>query len=306
MNNFSSDKQIVLIEKPTHYRHTNRRNSIVKFKFSTIEVVMTSILDLNTDCLAFIFDYFTIYELIELEKVCRTFKTACDYAYTTKRFHKLRIELRNLRTEYFSDIFNRIGDTLRDFEFSGGYIMDENVKCTMIDGVTKSAAKLRSLTINYTQFTTTNFIELQDCFSNLIYLDLSRCGIDEESLGITLDGDRFQNIKTLKLAGNACMNGSFFNNMKHVEVLDVSYCFGLRFDEFSIFLANCIKLTDLNVSASCQLVHGVENFLQIILSHQPHIEVLLMENTGIVADVEVLAKFTKLRDSCFEGRRFGT
>lgn len=265
-----------------------------------------SLLDLNDDCLLCIFEYFSIYELIELEKVCSAFKRTCCNVYTTKRYHKMRLELRNLRTEYFSDIFERVGETLRNFEFSGGYIMDEYVKCTMIDGASKSCPKLNSLTVNYTQFTTANFIQLQECFGNLIYLDLSRCGLDEESLAVTLDGERFKNIKTLKLAGNSCMNGSFFSSMKHVEVLDVSYCFGLRFEEFFIFLKDCIKLTNLDVSASCQLVHGTDKFLKSVLERQPHVETLLMENTGVVKDLEVLSKFTKLKVSCFEGRRFGT
>lgn len=265
-----------------------------------------SILDLNDDCLIVVFDFFSIYELIELEKVCRVFKLTCNNVYTTRRFHKMRIELRNLKTEYFSDIFDRVGATLRNFEFSGGYIMDESVKCTMIDGVSKLCPKLMSLTINYTQFTTTNFIQLQESFTNLTYLDLSRCGIDEDTLGLTLDGEKFRKIKTLKLAGNSCMSGSFFKNMIHVEVLDVSYCFELKFNEFFIFLKNCIKLIDLNVSASCQLVHGDENFIKVIHNHQPHIEALLMENTGVTVDRDILTKFVQLKVCRFEGRRFGT
>lgn len=264
------------------------------------------LLDLNNDCLIRIFSNFSLYELIELEKVCSHFKIICNNVYTTRRFHEMRIELRNLRTEYFNDIFKRIGSTLRCFEFSGGFIMDENVKCTMIDGVSKSSPKLHSLTINYTQFSARNFVKLQECFLNLIYLDLSRCGIDEESLGVILDGERCKKITTLKLAGNVCMSGSFFKNMKHVQILDVSYCFGLKFVEFSIFLKNCIRLTELNISASCQLVHGTENILTNLLAHQPNIEVMLMQNNGFVVDVEVLSKFAKLKVSCFEGRRFGT
>lgn len=266
---------------------------------------MMSILDLNVDCLIVIFNYFSIYELIELEKVCRLFKSTCDTVYTTRRFHKLRIELRNLRTEYFTKIFERVGRTLRNFEFSGGFIMNENVKQTMIDGVSKFCPQLTSLTVNYTSFTTANFIGLQDSFAQLVYLDLSRCGIDEDSLQVSLDGERFRNVKTLKLAGNASMKGSFFKSMSHVEVLDVSYCFDLEFDEFFHFLKNCIKLIELNVSASCRMVHGVENFLLIVYTHQPQIETLLMENTGIAVDTSVLSKFERLRVCRFEGRRFG-
>lgn len=267
---------------------------------------MMSILDINDDCLIHIFEFLSIYELIDIENVCDVFKRICYNVYNSKSFHKMRIELRTLRTDYVKDIFERVGNSMRIFEFSGGFIMSEDVKSRIIEGVAKSCPNLKSLTVNYTEFSHTNFLELQKCFEKLTYLDLSGCGIDENSLGITLDGEKFKNIKTLKLAGNSYMNGSFFKTMKNVEELDVSYCFGLKFHEFSVFLENCKKLVNLNVSASCQVVHDVENFLEILLTYQPHIEKLLMDKTGIVKDLEVLSKFNNLKVCSFEGRRFGT
>lgn len=267
---------------------------------------MMSILDLDDDSLMNIFDYLSIYELIEVEKVCKMFKAICGEVYSSKRFQKMRIEYLHLRTEYFKDIFDRTGKTMRSFEFSGGYIMDENVKQVMIKGVTSSCPRLKRLQINYVQFTCTNFNQLQNCFCNLTCLDLSRCSINESTLNVALDGERFKSIKTLKLAGNSGMTGSFFQSMKHVESLDVSYCFSLSFFEFLKFLTNCIKLVKLNVSASCQLVSEDENFLNIILIHQPIIETLLMNNTGLTRDDETLSKFKNLKYSSFEGRKFGT
>ena len=265
-----------------------------------------TILDLDQDCLQKIFEYLSIYELIESEKVCETFQLTCERVYSSKKFHRMRIELRYLKTEYFKDIFERIGSSLRDFEFSGGYIMDEVVKQTMIEGVTKKCSKLKSLSINYVQFNTDSFIKLQPSFCNLKLLDLSRCGISEVSLdNIELDGEKFRSVKTLKLAGNSCMTGSLFKNMKHVESLDISYCYNLSFFEFLKFVKNCVKLTELDVSASCQLVSEDENFLEIILSHQPNIEKLKMDNTGIARDEETLKKFKNLKFASFEGRKFG-
>lgn len=267
---------------------------------------MMTILDLDDDSLMNIFAFLSIYELIEVEKVCQVFKAICDEVYCSKRFQKVRIELLHLRTEYLKDIFDRTGKTIRAFEFSGGYIMNENVKQTMIKGVANSCPKLKRLKVNYVQFTSRNFYQLQSCFCNLTHLDLSRCSIDETSLGITLDGDRFKSIKTLKLAGNSCMTGSFFQGMKQVESLDVSYCFNLSYFEFLKFLKNCINLVKLNVSASCQLVSEDENFLKIILIHQPNIETLMMDNTGLTKDDETLAQFKSLKYSSFAGRKFGT
>lgn len=267
---------------------------------------MLSILDLDDDCLSDIFQFLSIYELIEAEKVCETFKSICYDVYRSKRFHKTKIELRYLRTEYYKMIFDRIGGTLRCFEFSGGHIMDENVKKTLIEGVTESCPKLKSLKINYVQFTNETFKQLQQCFCNLTFLDLSRCSINESSLGICLDGEKFKNIKTLKLAGNSCMTGSFFKTMKHVEIFDISYCYNLSYFEFLHFLRNCLNLIELNVSASCQLVSEDENFLGVILEHQPNIQKLFMDNTGVTKDAEVLSKFRCLKFSSFEGRKFGT
>lgn len=265
-----------------------------------------SILNLDQDCLLKIFEYLSIYELIEAEKVCEIFKLACESVYSSKKFHKMRIELRYLKTENFRDIFERVGSSLRAFEFSGGYIMDEVVKETMIEGVSKKCSKLKSLSINYVQFNTESFLKLQPSFCNLKVLDLSRCGISEASLdNIELDGEKFKSIKTLKLAGNSCMTGSFFKNMKHVESLDISYCYNLSFFEFLKFMKNCVKLVELDVSASCQLVSEDENFLEVILTHQPKIEKLKMDNTGIARDEETLRKFKKLKFASFEGRKFG-
>lgn len=271
------------------------------------EVEVLTIVDLDDDCLIKIFEFLSIYELIDVEKVCETFKGTCESVYRSKRFHKLRLELRSLKTQYLNDIFDRLGNSLCDFEFSGGYIMNEEVKQMMIDGVTKSCSKLKSLSVNYVQFSVENFTQLQESFCGLTTLDLSRCGISEASLGnVELDGERFKSIKTLKLAGNSCMIGSFFKSMQQVEILDVSYCYNLSFFHFLEFLKSCKKLVELNVSASCQVVWEVENFLEIVFEHQPKLEKLIGDNTGIIRDEEVLAKFKKLKYASFEGRKFGT
>lgn len=268
-----------------------------------------TILNLNRDCLIKIFEFLTIYELISVEKVNDIFKSTCESVYKSKSFHKLRLELRSLEKEYFKDlqIFDRIGQSLRAFEFSGGYIMNEAIKQTIIDGVANSCTKLESFSINYVKLTNEDFIQLEKLFCNLTTLDLSRCGIDESLLGnIELDGERLKSVKTLKLTGNTCMIGSFFKNMKHVEVLDVSYCFSLCFYEFTEFLRNCRNLVDLNVSASCKLVSESSSFLETVFTYQPEIEKLFMDNTGAVRDDQEIAKFTKLKFSSFEGRKFGT
>ena len=264
-----------------------------------------SILELNDDCLIAIFNFLSIYELIEAESVCEAFKVICENIYGSKRFHKMRIELRYLRPEHFDNIIKRVGKTWRNFEFSGGYIMDEKLKNLLIEGVSKSCPKMTSLTINYVQFCQESLTRVSECFINLTYLDLSRCNINESTLGFTLKDEQCKNIKTLKLAGNSCMTGKFFKSLKHVEVLDVSHCFILSYFEFVSFLKNCLKLTSLDLTGTSQLIPEDENFLDLIYSHQPHIEQLTMDNTGLDEDKEVLRKFKNLKHSSFLGRKFG-
>lgn len=262
-----------------------------------------SILDLNQDCFDNIFKYLSIYELIDVEGTCRAFKYTCELAYESKRFRAFRIELRYFKTEYLRDIFRRIGDTLRSFEFSGGYIMDELVKQTVIEGVT-DCTNLKKLSINYVQFTKEQFEELSTCFTILTHLDLSHCNINERNLE-KLDGDSLPNIKTLKLVGNAAMSGEFFCSMKHVEALDVSFCFGLRYYWFRQFLKNCLKLIELDLTGSSCVVPEDVDILEQILLYQPNIEKLILNQIGIERNEEILSKFRQLKYSSVTGRKFG-
>lgn len=266
---------------------------------------MTSIFCLNQDCLNNIFKYFTIYELIDIEETCSAFKATCEEIYRSKKFHSFRIELRYLKAEYLNAIFERIGDTVRTFEFSGGGGMDEGIKQIVIDAVSNNCIKLTKLSLNYLHFDNNQFRELQKCFNNLTYLDLSRCAISESRIDC-LNGDKFTNIKTLKLTGNVQMSGAFFKSMKHVEKLDVSYCYELQYFEFQQFLKNCIKLIELDLSASCQAIPEDQDIFEQLLLYQPNIERLVMNDVGIERNDEILSKFKHLKFSSITGRKFGT
>lgn len=148
---------------------------------------------LDDDCLIEIFSHLTIYELIRAERVCRTFWDICDRIYP--RFQKMRIELRYLEVNYFKAILVRVSPYLKSFEFSGGYIMDDYIKRTLILGVHKSP-QLQRLSINYTQFSRELMLDLSTCFKNLVFLDLSQCNLDEENMnGIFDDSLTLKNLK---------------------------------------------------------------------------------------------------------------
>ncbi|CAO1409540.1 unnamed protein product [Diamesa hyperborea] len=265
---------------------------------------MTTIYDLNEDCLSNIFKYLTIYELIEVEKVCELFKDTCDVVYKSKVYHRMRLELRYMRPLFFGDIFDRIGGNLRHFEFSGGYIMDEGLKLKLINGVINKCPKLQNLIINYIQLTKENLLNLSTCFNRLTCLDLSRCGLDEDNMAGILDGDNLRNFTTLNVIGNTMIQGNFLVNMKHLKNLDISYCFDLRYTEFIKFLKNCTKLIQLDISACVQLLEG--DIIGDLLNLQPHLEKLHFQYAGIPQDDDRYLLFKSMKDFKIHGYRFGT
>lgn len=260
---------------------------------------------LNQDCFDQIFSYFDIYQLIDIEETCSSFKVTCENAYASKKFHKFKIELRSLRAEYLEKILDRIGPTVRDFRFSGGFIMDEKIKQNLINGLINCEI-LSKLTINYMQFDKALFDKLHNCFDTLTYLNLANCNINEQSDGIKLSNDNTKNLKHLVLSGNANMSGEFFNSIESIESLDINYCFNLRYYQFLIFIENCKNLKSLNITGSPQLIPEDRNILEDLLLHQPNLEVLLMDNDGVEEDSKVLVKFKHLKRTSFSGKKFGT
>lgn len=265
----------------------------------------TTIEDLNQDCLNYIFSYFDIYQLIEIEETCSSFKSTCENVYASKKFHKLKIELRYLRTEYLERILDRVGPNMKRFEFSGGFIMDETIKEIIVDGLVNNCERLNKLTLNYVQFDKVLFDKLQNCFDSLISLNLAHCAINEESSGVVLRNDNTKNLKHLVLTGNMNMSGEFFQSVNSIETLDISFCNNLRYYQFLQFLKNCKNLKHLDVTGSPQLIPDDRNIFEDLLL-QPNLEVLLMDKTGVDVDYKVLAKFKNLKTTSFSGQKFGT
>lgn len=266
----------------------------------------TNLEDLNQDCLNYIFSYFDIYQLIDIEVTCSSFKATCESVYSSRKFHTFKIELRYLRSEYLRKVLDRIGPTVRNFGFSGGFLMNEDIKETLIEGLVSNCECLTSLTINYVQFDKKLFDKLQKCFDSLIYLDLGHCALNEQRSGIVLRNDNTRDLKRLVLAGNVNMSGEFFKCIENLEELDISYCSGLRYYQFLKYLKTCKNLKSLNATGSPQLIPDNRNIFEDLLLFQPNLEELLMDNSGVEADSHVLAKFKNLKKASFSGRKFGT
>lgn len=268
---------------------------------------MPTILDiLNQDCLNQIFSYFDIYQLIDIEETCSLFKVTCLNEYSSKKYHKFKIELRTLKPDYLERILERIGPTMKEFQFSGGFIMDQKIKETLINGLINNCECLRKLTINYLQLDKELFDKLQSCFDSVIYLNLANCAINEANDGIILRNENVKNLKQLVLNGNANMSGEFFKTIENIESLDVSYCFNLRYYQFLTFLKTCNNLKSLNITGSPQIIPDDRNIFEDLLLFQPDLETLLMDNDGVEGDTKVLSKFKHLKKTSFSGNKFGT
>lgn len=266
-----------------------------------------NILDLNQDCLNYLFSsYFDIYQLIDIEDTCSLFNATCLNVYTSKKFHKLKLELRTMRVDYLNHLIERIWPTAREFSFSGGFIMDEKVLNGIIYGLADHSRNLKKLTINYVTMNENLLTKLQNgLFEQLNYLNLSNCTINEQNLGVVLKNENLKNLKQLVLSGNVNMIGNFFQNLENIEELDISFCSSVTYFHLLIFFKTCKNLKHLNISSSPQAIPEGRNIFEDLLKYQPNIEVLLMANNGIEADNEILAKFKYLKQTSFSGRRWG-
>lgn len=254
---------------------------------------MATILDLNEDCLINIFSYLKIYELIRVESTCKLFQAVCKMVYP--QFSNLRLERRYLDLSYFDDIMKRVSPHLKKFEFAGGYILQDEVKRTFISGVLNSP-KLKSLTINYVQFSRELMVPFSTCFINLVYLNLERCNLDEDTMeGVFENSENFTNLKTLVISGNTMLTGKCILNLKYLEDLDASYCFDLSYKEFVRFLKNCDNLLRLDISA-CYRLLDEGNIIEDLLFYQENLEKLHYSYVGIDVRDERFGRFEKLKD----------
>lgn len=261
---------------------------------------MTTIYDLNEDCLIYIFKYLTIYELIEAEEVSEIFKNTCDVVYKSKWYHWINLDLRTMRPMIIADIFDRIGKSLKGFEFYGDYIMDRDLRMRIIVGLTNKCPKLQYLIINYVEFTVSYMQSLSSCFKHLRYLDLSLCRLDESTMAGILDGNKLRNLSTLKILGNPSIKGSFFINMKYLNSLDVSYCYDLQYNKFTKFLKKCIKLLELDISGCVELL-DTGDIIQDLLTYQPHLEKLHFRFSGIPQNDKRYLMFKSMKNFNIDG-----
>lgn len=211
-----------------------------------------TIYDLDEDSLLEIFRYLDFNELLDASGVCVLFRQLSRRCLRKIRHFELdyRAFMNNFHLPRINDIMSNIGPHLKAFKFSGGFIMNEDLKRTIVNDVALNCVTLQHLTINYVELRAEHLTALKVLLPHLTGLDLGRCALRDDILGAFIE-DASQ-LKALAIPGNAELDGSFLDvwqNCHQLEQLDVSYCYSLSVGKMETFLTRAIKLKAVDVTA---------------------------------------------------------
>ncbi|KAL1373607.1 hypothetical protein pipiens_005126 [Culex pipiens pipiens] len=189
---------------------------------------------LDEDSLLEVFGYFSFDELLLMSRVCTRF---------------LQLSRRCLRKIRHFELDYR---AIASRDFSGGFIMNEDLKRGIVEGVALTCGTLQHLTINYVELREEHLVALTALLSHLTGLDLGRCALRDETFGPFIA--KASMLQTLAIPGNAELHGEFLErwaDCQRMEQLDVSYCYSLNVGNLKPFLARAVKLKAVDVTA-CQ------------------------------------------------------
>ncbi|XP_058060073.1 uncharacterized protein LOC131210797 [Anopheles bellator] len=213
------------------------------------------LLDLDEDSLMEIFSYFNFEELLFLSVVCIPFLQLCRRH--LRKIRHFELDYRTLlgrpepvRIEHLHNIFQCLAPSLDAFRFSGGFIMDEMLKQSIVDNLATSCSSLRHLTINYVQLNEHHLRPLTTLLPALVSLDLGHCDLQDNSLAEFLQC-RPLKLRTLAIPGNTNLVGTFFDSWTScdtLEQLDVDHCSSLNIGQIKAFLLRATRLSAITVS----------------------------------------------------------
>lgn len=210
------------------------------------------IYDLDEDSLLEVFRYLNFNQLLEASRVCILFRQLSrrclrrikhfelDYRAFMNDFHLPRIDV----------ILSNIGPNLEAFKFSGGFIMNEDLKRTIVYDVALHCTSLQHLTINYVELKAEQLVALKPLLSHLTGLDLGRCALQDDFFGPFIESA--SQLQTLAVPGNASLDGSFLDGWQccsRLEQLDVSHCYSFNVGKLEAFLGRAVKLRSVDVTA---------------------------------------------------------
>ena len=212
-------------------------------------VESTTIYDLTDDCLMEIFSYLDFDEMLKISEVCRLFSDVCKEMFHKIKHFELDFRLLSANNRNLNLLFSNLGPHMISFKFSGGYIMDENLKRDIIVNVAKYCWSLKHLTLNYLKLPRELLLELGQIVESLELLDLGRTEVDDDVIGDILINA--SDLKMLCLPGNINLTGRFLEqtNVESLEQLDLSYCYDFDISFLDAFLNTARNLKHVDVTA---------------------------------------------------------
>lgn len=255
---------------------------------------------LDDDCLLYIFKYLSMKDIMNIERAHPDiFKEASQMYY--RKIKHWEFNYRYTNFEDLEPILSNIGPSITSFKFSGGYIMKDDFKETLINLIVLHCDKLLKLSLNYMPLEENDLVKLECVIINLVELDLGNCHVSDELLEGPLT--KAEQLRKLKLNGNSALKGFCIVKLKLLIVLDVSYCFALSKEYFCQFLINCAKLKTLNLSG-CYMINWTEVF-DALCKNQPELEELYILDLGIEQNELLCHGLKNLKKLDFTGRRLG-
>lgn len=223
-----------------------------------------TIYDLDEDSLLEIFRYLGFNELLDASGVCDLFRQLSRRC--LRKIRHFELDYRALMNDFhlprINVILGNIGPHLEAFKFSGGFIMNEDLKRTIVNDVALNCVSLQHLTINYVELRVEHLNALKVLLAQLTGLDMGRCALQDDSFG-TFIANASQ-LKALAIPGNAELNGNFLDawqNCQQLEQLDVSYCYSFSVGKVEAFLTRATNLKGVDVTACTWLRKDKRVFL---------------------------------------------
>ncbi|XP_063701387.1 uncharacterized protein LOC134831562 [Culicoides brevitarsis] len=189
-----------------------------------------TLLELPDDCLLHIFDFFDIYELLDIRQICQRFNELADRC--RHKYENLDFKCYN-EDEHIS-ILKFLGPSLK--------VLNLHQYENLLDKVLEFCPNIEKLMIEYCQLT--NWEIMRDIVKNVKYLSLINCEFTDNL------GKCFGNaskLESLEILANEEITADFFHKIKGLKCLKVVECPCIG-DKFAQILKNNSTLEELEIS----------------------------------------------------------
>lgn len=231
---------------------------------------MTQLVDLNDDCLSYIFSYLSLFDLRDLETVCMCFHHHVNSRY--RRTRHLDINIRNWSADMMQYYLTKVGSHLRSLKFSGGFVINDKLMTTYLSTIAQHCQGIQHLTVNYVRMHDKNQIVLHDVVTTLHTLDLSHCDLSDEVETFLMMAPK---LRVLRLDANVRLTLTCLKSLTNIRELSIKNIMAIDYDALEVFLAqNSIT----HLSISYQSLDKISKVLNLARKSLISLEINNMQN----------------------------